>query len=91
MAEFYLQGDKERDAGLEVSAYMDRNTPKVAKCQVNFINFICMPTYKAVGEVLERGDLVRQSTENMAYWRCEEEGAMWGEFAWVQYGFSLHI
>eukprot|EP00164_Ancoracysta_twista_P001437 GFYU01001873.1.p1 GENE.GFYU01001873.1~~GFYU01001873.1.p1 ORF type:complete len:963 (-),score=196.79 GFYU01001873.1:144-3032(-) len=48
MEEFYRQGDRERSMGMEISAFMDRTNPTVAKCQRGFIDFIVMPLYEVV-------------------------------------------
>lgn len=40
-----LQGDAEKNVGMPISAFMDRTTPNVPKCQSGFIQFIAMPTY----------------------------------------------
>lgn len=74
MEEFYRQGDREREAGLQVSPYMDRHFPKVAKCQVSFITFICMPTYKAIGGFLDRNDLADEAATNLAHWQYDLVG-----------------
>ena len=39
MEEFYRQGDAERELGLPISQFMDRNNANVAKCQVLNNNF----------------------------------------------------
>jgi len=48
MAEFFAQGDAERDLGLPISMNCDRNTVNVNKCQVGFISFIVAPIYKGI-------------------------------------------
>ncbi|KAI9335247.1 hypothetical protein BDR26DRAFT_839391 [Obelidium mucronatum] len=45
MEEFYRQGDKERELGLPISNFMDRNNSNVAKCQVGFIDLLVAPLY----------------------------------------------
>lgn len=45
--EFYRQGDKEREMGLQTSPLMDRNNPAVAKAQMGFIDFIVTPAMEA--------------------------------------------
>ena len=52
MTEFFEQGDKEREMGLTISDYMDRNSPKVAKCQVGFLMFIVKPLFNVLTDVL---------------------------------------
>ena len=46
--EFYFQGKMEADAGLPISAFMDRRNPNEAKCQSSFLQYIVGPLY-AVG------------------------------------------
>ncbi|KAI8825843.1 uncharacterized protein EV422DRAFT_143444 [Fimicolochytrium jonesii] len=45
MEEFYLQGDRERELGLPVSQFMDRNNTNVPKCQIGFIDFLVAPLF----------------------------------------------
>eukprot|EP00057_Strongylocentrotus_purpuratus_P009454 XP_011663928.1 PREDICTED: uncharacterized protein LOC589178 isoform X1 [Strongylocentrotus purpuratus] len=47
--EFYEQGDDERNLGLTVSPYMDRNAPQLAKLQEGFINHLVAPLCNAYG------------------------------------------
>jgi len=48
MEEFFLQGDKERDIGMEVSHMYDRHKVDRPAMQVNFIEFIVVPLYLAL-------------------------------------------
>ena len=43
--EFYAQGDKEREAGLPISSYMDRKHPKEVQCQSSFLEYIVAPLF----------------------------------------------
>ena len=45
MVEFFNQGDKERDLGLKISMFMDRETTNIAKCQIGFIDILVGPLY----------------------------------------------
>ena len=45
--EFFMQGDMEKDLGIPVSTFYDRDKPTVAKCQVGFITFIICPLFEA--------------------------------------------
>ncbi|KAM7534848.1 hypothetical protein Aperf_G00000117659 [Anoplocephala perfoliata] len=47
MEEFFLQGDRERAAGLDISPMCDRETATVEKSQVSFIDFISHPLWEA--------------------------------------------
>ncbi|KAJ1510989.1 High affinity cAMP-specific 3',5'-cyclic phosphodiesterase 7A [Coelomomyces lativittatus] len=46
LAEFFLQGDLEREHGMNISRFMDRNIPSVSKCQLGFMDFIVTPMYE---------------------------------------------
>jgi len=52
MEEFYDQGDLEKAAGLPVSKFFDRDAPNLPRCQVGFLNFVVMPLFTVMGEVL---------------------------------------
>lgn len=47
---FYFQGDDEAALGLQVSPFMDRNNPQLAKLQESFINHLVAPLCNAYGE-----------------------------------------
>lgn len=74
MEEFWRQGDAERKVGMPVSAFMDRTTPNVAKCQSGFIQFIAMPTYSAFVEQFPGSqntlDLMKS---NLAFYKAQLE------------------
>ncbi|GAX77392.1 hypothetical protein CEUSTIGMA_g4838.t1 [Chlamydomonas eustigma] len=44
-AEFFIQGDKERSAGLPVSPLMERTKEGITKSQPGFINVVVLPMY----------------------------------------------
>ena len=67
--EFFRQGDQERKLGLPISPFMDRETPKIPKSQINFIEFICAPIYKSIGEQLDMMVIYENSLENLKYWK----------------------
>lgn len=50
--EFFLQGDEERRLGLQISPFMDRSAENSAKNQVGFFEFIALPFYETVAEVM---------------------------------------
>eukprot|EP00727_Mastigamoeba_balamuthi_P009114 m51a1_g4825 putative 3 5 -cyclic nucleotide (879) ;mRNA; f:169342-172399 len=51
MSEFFGQGDREREEGLTVSPFMDRQTADTAKCQLAFIKFIVRPMSELVHHI----------------------------------------
>jgi cAMP-specific phosphodiesterase 4/calcium/calmodulin-dependent 3',5'-cyclic nucleotide phosphodiesterase len=46
--EFFQQGDKEKEAGIAVSMFMDRETTNIAKCQLGFIDILVFPLFDAL-------------------------------------------
>ncbi|CAF0782279.1 unnamed protein product [Adineta steineri] len=52
MEEFWRQGDKERDLGLEVSPMCDRRVASVEKHQVGFIEFIVHPLWETWADLV---------------------------------------
>jgi len=67
--EFFRQGDEERRRGLPISAFMDRERPRLAQSQVNFIEFIALPLFQCIAAQLERPEIVSQTMQNLEYWR----------------------
>jgi len=67
--EFFRQGDEERRRGLPISAFMDRERPRLAQSQVNFIEFIALPLFQCIAVQLERPEIVSQTMQNLEYWR----------------------
>ena len=50
MEEFFRQGDRERDAGMEISPMCDRHNATIEKSQVGFIDYIVQnEKYSSVG------------------------------------------
>merc|ERR1719369_2454575 len=52
MKEFWKQGDKEREQGLEISPMCDRENATVEKSQVGFISFIVHPLWETWAELV---------------------------------------
>ena len=48
--EFFLQGDKERKRGLEISFNCDRNTVSLPKSQIGFIDYVVGPYFDSIVE-----------------------------------------
>eukprot|EP00094_Tigriopus_californicus_P013766 TCALIF_13321-PB protein Name:"Similar to Pde1c Calcium/calmodulin-dependent 3',5'-cyclic nucleotide phosphodiesterase 1C (Rattus norvegicus)" AED:0.06 eAED:0.06 QI:50/1/0.91/1/0.81/0.83/12/225/855 len=51
--EFFDQGDREAELGLEYSPLCDRHNTMVPQSQIGFIDFIVSPTLNVLGDVLE--------------------------------------
>ncbi|XP_041376655.1 cAMP and cAMP-inhibited cGMP 3',5'-cyclic phosphodiesterase 10A-like [Gigantopelta aegis] len=69
--EFYVQGDLEKECGLQPAEIMDRNNRDVTpKQQVGFIKFICQPLYTVLARILPGTKPLLQNTEsNLCRWQ----------------------
>ncbi|XP_064476742.1 3',5'-cyclic-AMP phosphodiesterase 4C-like isoform X3 [Ornithodoros turicata] len=73
MSEFFMQGDKERVEGLDISPMCDRHTATVEKTQVGFIDYIVHPLWETwadlvhpdAQEILDRLEENRDWYQNM--------------------------
>jgi cAMP-specific phosphodiesterase 4 len=52
MEEFYQQGDKEKEAGLDISPMCDRHNSTVEKSQVGFIDYIVHPLWETWADLV---------------------------------------
>lgn len=72
MEEFYRQGDLERERGMPISSFFDRENPQVAKCQKGFITFFIQPFFKPWFEFLNTNSaanpILQQLSDNLNYW-----------------------
>ena len=76
MEEFYQQGDKERELGMTISPFMDRNNPQVAKCQLGFIKFIVRPLYLSFCELVTtlKDEVMGNLDKNVKEWERQKMG-----------------
>lgn len=49
--EFFNQGDKEKELGYEVAAFLDREATTIFKNSMNFIDFFAAPLFKNLGRL----------------------------------------
>ena len=75
LEEFFLQGDKEKEMGLDVSMLCDRYTTKRPDSQIGFINFVVKPAYEVLAGVIPAvGETVLPVIEsNIVYWKKEKD------------------
>eukprot|EP01137_Pigoraptor_chileana_P035487 Opistho-2@29584 len=67
--EFFCQGDKEKELGLKVSPFMDRNNPNLPHLQANFIDYLCQPLFEALANLLPKMKIACDYiSQNRAYW-----------------------
>ncbi|NXJ58605.1 PDE4D phosphodiesterase, partial [Spizaetus tyrannus] len=52
MVEFFRQGDREREKGMEISPMCDKHTASVEKSQVGFIDFIAHPLWETWADLV---------------------------------------
>lgn len=72
--EFYQQGDRERNLGLDCSPFMNRLEPSLAKSQIAFMNYIISPFFEQVAELLpDMRFAVGLVEENKAYWASHDD------------------
>ncbi|XP_063682768.1 3',5'-cyclic-AMP phosphodiesterase 4C-like isoform X3 [Bolinopsis microptera] len=68
--EFYQQGDRERELGLNLSPMCDRQDPSIEKSQVGFIDYIVLPLWETLGELMFPycQEMLTQLNENRMYY-----------------------
>lgn len=67
--EFFYQGDLEKQQSLPVSFLCDRTTTNIAKSQPGFLNFIVIPLFSVVSEIVPGlKELERNARENVKHW-----------------------
>ena len=52
MEEFFSQGDREKEMGLDVSPLCDRNSTQIPQSQIGFIDYIIVPLFSTVNDLL---------------------------------------
>jgi len=70
LAEFFKQGDLEREQGLPVSPQCNRHTTSRAASQMGFIRFIIQPTFTVLSQILPTVKTIVLPTirDNFQYW-----------------------
>jgi len=73
--EFHFQGDVEKERGMTPIPMMDRDLTNVPRDQVGFIQFVCMPCYKTLADILpETEPLLQGVKDNMSKWQKIVDG-----------------
>lgn len=76
--EFFKQGDTERQFGMPISPLCDRHNSRFERSQIGFLEFVVLPLYSAVREVLALADfdtVLDRIQHNMAVWKQLAEQA----------------
>lgn len=78
--EFFLQGDLEKENGLPVSIYCDRDCSDISKSQTGFIRNVCVPLFEVFGLYCKSDFIDKycldQLQKNLSIWdeRSKEKG-----------------
>ncbi|KAI8905347.1 hypothetical protein DFJ77DRAFT_435422 [Powellomyces hirtus] len=68
LEEFYMQGDVERERGMEISSFMDRNSPSIPGSQNGFIEFIVAPLFMAYDSWMPIPSIMEDLALNREFW-----------------------
>jgi hypothetical protein len=72
-AEFFQQGDAEKNLGLPFSPFCNRSTTKVAESQRGFFDFIVMPLFNAMSDYVSsikmELEVFSQLEQNRGFWK----------------------
>eukprot|EP00347_Sterkiella_histriomuscorum_P012408 403368693 len=69
LSEFFAQGDKERQMGLDITLLCDRKTTNVSKSQIGFIDFVVLPYFDAIAKILPQMEYsTMQLRQNKEQW-----------------------
>jgi len=74
--EFFLQGDKEKDAGLPLSFLMDRGKPGASATQVGFFSAVVLPLFGELARMAPgAAPLLASAEANCLQWKALESPA----------------
>ncbi|XP_034559454.1 cAMP-specific 3',5'-cyclic phosphodiesterase 4C isoform X2 [Notolabrus celidotus] len=100
MVEFFTQGDRERDKGMEISPMCDKQNASIEKSQVGFIDYIVHPLWETWADLVhpDAQEILDTLEDNREWYQSmiphspspdqgqEEEGALAGEASAVSGG-----
>ena len=66
--EFFMQGDREKKNGMNVSAMMDRSTCNIVTSQIGFISFLVQPIFSAFQAYVNTDMYAMLVRANLAMW-----------------------
>ncbi|XP_072704641.1 3',5'-cyclic-AMP phosphodiesterase 4A isoform X2 [Ciconia boyciana] len=71
MEEFFRQGDRERERGMEISPMCDKHTASVEKSQVGFIDYIAHPLWETWADLVhpDAQELLEALEQNRGWYR----------------------
>jgi len=73
MEEFFQQGDKEKEVGLDISPMCDRNNSTIEKSQVGFIDYIVHPLWETWADLVHPGaqDILDTLEDNRDWYQSQ--------------------
>ncbi|XP_065834450.1 cGMP-dependent 3',5'-cyclic phosphodiesterase-like [Oscarella lobularis] len=72
--EFFSQGDLERAIGMQPMEMMDRDRACIPELQLNFLDFIAIPVYRLLSQILpETSDVYERVLDGREQWRMKTE------------------
>jgi 3'5'-cyclic nucleotide phosphodiesterase len=79
LEEFFQQGDKEAELALPISPLCDRRTTSRSQSQTGFINFIVLPAYELLAQLIPQVEtiVIPHIRTNLEYW--EDQKRLEGE------------
>jgi 3'5'-cyclic nucleotide phosphodiesterase len=69
--ELFLQGDKEKELGLEISPFCDRSTLNIAKSQIGFISGVILPYINPLCKLAPQLSFIQNNAEENKQWWTE--------------------
>ncbi|CAL8252042.1 unnamed protein product [Merluccius merluccius] len=71
MREFFTQGDRERDEGIEISPMCDKHNASVEKSQVGFIDYVVHPLWETWADLVhpDAQDILDTLEDNREYYQ----------------------
>lgn len=70
------QGDMEREKGLPVDAFMDRSKVERNSSQVGFIQFVSLPLFEELGQVVPLDTMLRNLQQNLKHYQEEKASVL---------------
>ena len=71
LAEFFAQGDKEKELSLPISPLCDKETTKTADSQIGFLQFVVRPMYIMLADIVPgvKEEVLPIVDKNLKYWQ----------------------
>lgn len=73
LAEFFAQGDLEKELNLPISPLCDRDKTNLATSQRDFIRYVVLPAYEVLGKIIPAvgSEVLPRIKDNLQYWESQ--------------------